>query len=57
MEGNKGKGKREIWKKEIFFLDSKMREKGFEGERIERILWILYMKVSVCPKLKRFKGI
>ena len=58
MEGNRGKRKREIWREEKnCFLDSKMGEKEFEGERIERILWIFYMKVSICPKLKRFEGI
>ena len=40
----------------ISCLDSKMGEKEFGGEGIERIWWILFVKVTISPKLERYEG-
>ena len=52
MEGKEGERFRGAW---IPCLDSKMGAKKFEGKRIRRIWYLLFIKVPISLKLERFK--
>ena len=48
---------RDLKGRKIPCFDSKIKGKRFGRKEIERILWILFVKVSISPKLEKFEGI